>query len=64
LTDEEILAPGVITFPNGGAVNVHSVGFRQVYFARRMPGSNEWELLRKAIPLFLTGVRDAKGERP
>jgi hypothetical protein len=64
LTDDEILAPGMITFPNGGAVDVHSVDAVQVFFALRRPGTDEWVLLRKRIGLFLTGVRDAKGERP
>lgn len=68
LTDEEILAPGLLTFPNGGAINVHCISGlddnAEVYFARRMPGSDEWECHRiRPVKNFLAAVRKARGTR-
>ena len=67
MTDKEILTPGLLTFPNGGAINVHSHSgledTSEVYYARRMPGSDEWLCLRTSVKLFLAGVRQANGTR-
>jgi len=67
MTDEEILARGLLTFPNGGAINVHSISgledTSEVYFSRRMPGSDEWACLRTSVKRFLAGVRRAGGQR-
>lgn len=64
MTDDEILTPGRLEFPNGGMANVHEVRNGQVYYALRWPGGDEWSLFRKDIPLFLDGVRHAAGYRP
>jgi hypothetical protein len=69
MTDEEILTPGLLTFPNGGEINVHSHDCRrmgdaaQVYYALRMKKTAEWTLLRSPIAMFLVGVRTASGTR-
>jgi hypothetical protein len=68
LTDEEILTPGNLVFPNGGEICVHSISGlgdnAEVYFARRMPGSKEWECHRiRPVKSFLAGVRKAGGQR-
>ena len=67
VTDEEILTPGLLTFPNGGAINVHSLSgledTSEVYYARRMPGSDEWLCLRTSVKRFIAGVRQANGTR-
>ena len=67
VTDEEILARGVLTFPNGGEINVHSISglddTSRVYYARRMPGSAEWELRQRSVKGFLTEVRRYNGKR-
>ncbi len=57
MTDEEILTPGLREFACGGAINVHEVSNSQVYFAKRMPGSDEWGCYRSSVKLFLEVVR-------
>ena len=67
MTDEEILTPGLLAFPNGGAIRVHSLGSLadegMVFFARRMPNSEEWECVQTSVKRFLAGVRRADGKR-
>ena len=63
MPDEEILSPGLLKFPNEGEINVHHCSSEQVYFARRMPGSADWECMRTSVDRFLIGVRLARGYR-
>ena len=67
MTDEEILTPGLLKFPNGGEINVHSLSSiaddGEVYYARRMPDSTEWDCMRTSVRRFLRGVRRAEGYR-
>ena len=63
LTDDEILEPGPLDFPNGGKINVHRLFDGKVYFARQMPGSDEWDYIRMSRARFVRGVRRAGGCR-
>jgi hypothetical protein len=67
MTDKEILTPGLLAFPNGGAIRVHSLGVGDdegmVFFARRMPNSEEWECVQTSVKRFIAGVRWGGGKR-
>jgi hypothetical protein len=71
MTDEEILTPGLLIFPHGGEISVHShdrdrMGdAAQVYYAIQQPGAeaDDWTLVRTPLAMFIAAVRAAGGVR-
>ena len=63
MTDDEIIAPGRLTFPNGGQIDVDSLYNGQVCFRRWMPGADEPDWLRTPIAQFVMLVREQGGKR-
>lgn len=63
MTDDEIIAPGRLTFPNGGQIDVDSIYNGQVCFRRWMPGADEPDWLRTPIAQFVMLAREQGGIR-
>lgn len=63
ITDEEIIAPGRLVFPNGGEIQVDSIFRGAVCYRRWMPGAEEADWLRTPIVDFVRLVKAESGER-
>lgn len=63
LSDEQIIAPGKLTFPNGGFAVVHWVKNGEVYYFINHPSWESGDLRYTSVARFIKGVRRAGGER-